>query len=586
MLVIPAVAGAEVIDDEPEVVALYAKGKRMMREEDWLEASKIFGELAGRFESSSNLDLFLFNRAKAQYYFGEYDKAIAGFTFFIRKYPESPNTPYAVYFRGNSSYLSGQSTRAVRDYLQALAISTDARLDNLAIGSMETAFKNASSVKFGPPEFEALPPAKKCRLVPKLAAILQSRGEMSQAQSLMDLCGIELDNSQYPAGMDGRSRTGFEVALLLPFSGEMRPFADDIYNGAIIAAEMLRSEDNLEIKIVPYDTQGDAIDAARIASELIASRQTGAIVGPLTSDEAAVVSATMGKTDLPLLIPAATQAGLTQLSSSSFQLSPNIELQGIRMAEYAVNVLGADTAAIITPTSADHLRMARAFTRRFEQLGGMLLAVEYYRPRDNDFGKQIRDIKGMFLGFPPDSTFIVNETGDTLDVDEQPVRLDCLFLPGDPEVLRQLIPQVIFYNLNAKLLGSDGWGGDPVLKLEEKITGEAVFPSPFISTGSGEEYFDFAAQYDKRYSDQPPRLATLGFDAIRLIGIAMHNNKKSRSEIVAWLKNISKYDGASGRISFGENRENNEMPLYRIKLNQAINLEYLLEENVQPETEN
>ena len=93
---------AEVIDDAPEAVTLYARGKRMMREGDWFQASKIFEELAGRFSTSNNLDLFVFNRAKAEYYLGQYDKAVAGFSFFVRRFPKSAELPHAWFFRGNA----------------------------------------------------------------------------------------------------------------------------------------------------------------------------------------------------------------------------------------------------------------------------------------------------------------------------------------------------------------------------------------------------------------------------------------------------------------------------------------------------
>ena len=97
-------------------------------------------------------------------------------------------------------------------------------------------------------------------------------------------------------------------------------------------------------------------------------------------------------------VAAATEAGLTRLSESSFQLSPNVELQGVVMAEYAVFQLGADSAAILTSTASEHLRMARAFADRFTELGGTMVAVQYYRSRDKDFGPIVRDIKGMILG--------------------------------------------------------------------------------------------------------------------------------------------------------------------------------------------
>lgn len=563
---------AEVINDDPDAVSLYARGKRMLREGNWLEASKVFEELSGRFPQSDNVDFFLFNQAKANFYLGDYDKAIAGFSFFVRRFESSHDVAYAYFFRGNAYYRNGQITRALGSYIDGYLRSSEERLDRLLLASLEGAFTNASAIGLTPTDFRKLPEEKKCRLMKMLAEIYGRRGELRRAQEFLDECDLSLDLESLSDEKIGKNRSMFEIAVLLPFSGELHSFAEEIYNGVVIGAEQFRNETGKQMSLTPYDTKGDPIDAARIVSELSRSISTDAAIGPLTSEASAVASAALSCSSLPLLVPAATQAGLTRLSESSFQLSPNIELQGIRMAEYAVADLLADSAAVITSTSPEHLRMARAFSERFQQLGGTILAIEYYRPRDTDFGKLIRDMKSMLLGYHSDSTYFVNPEGDTLDPDELPARLDCLFLPGDPSSLRQLIPQINFYNMSAAYLGSDGWGDEVVLRLGDKVTRGAVFPSPFLAVGSSQEYFDFAVLYDARYGNQPTRLANLGYDAIRLICAAIKQGRASRDLITERLAANRDYEGASGRISFGKNRENIDMPLYRVELEQAIPL--------------
>ncbi|RKX24932.1 MAG: hypothetical protein DRP45_07120, partial [Candidatus Zixiibacteriota bacterium] len=324
-----------------------------------------------------------------------------------------------------------------------------------------------------------------------------------------------------------------------------------------------------EIKLSPFDTKGDPINAARIVKELINS-SVDAVIGPLTSEEAAVTSATLSCGTLPIIAPAATQSGLTLLSESAFQLSPNVELQGIRMAEYATLNLQADSAAVITPTGTDDLRMTRAFTDRFVELGGTILAIQYYRTRDKDFGDHIQSIKAQLLGVHPDSMFFIDERGDTLDADGIPCVVDCMFLPGRPGQLRQLLPQINFYNLNAAYLGSDGWGDDAIYRLGDNITKGAVFPSPFLQQQTSEEYLRFAAAYDLRYGKQPQRLACLGYDAARIISMAARAGATTREELVLRLSGITQYQGAAATLTFGEYRENTELPLYRISDGQPV----------------
>jgi ABC-type branched-subunit amino acid transport system substrate-binding protein len=73
----------------------------------------------------------------------------------------------------------------------------------------------------------------------------------------------------------------------------------------------------------------------------------------------------------------------------------------------------------------------------------------------------------------------------------------------------------------------------------------------------------FAAAYDARYGGQPERLAKLGYDAMHLL-IEASKGATGRADMVAALKTVEDYKGASGTVTFGEHRENVHLPLYRI----------------------
>lgn len=573
MLILACTVAGETIDDSPEAVSLYARGKRLMREKNWFDAARVFQELEGRFPGSDNLDLFIFNRAKARLYLGELNEAAAGFDYFIQRYPNSVLVAYAYHFMGNALYLRGDVNRAVRAYLKAYEISSSPDLNKLLTASLVAAFRSAASVSLSPADFDRLPPGKACEIIRPLSEIYVERGELSQANSLLSVCGDRIDTSAAGGNVDRMSDQALEVAIVLPLSGELQDFGQEIYNGAVIAADHYRRETGRNVRLVPYDTKGEPVEAGRIIGELSKSASTDAVVGPLTSDESMVSSAALSCASLPMIAPAATQAGLTKLSGSAFQLAPNIDLEGIALAEYAVKKLGADSAAVLSSTAADHLRMTRAFADHFKKLGGTVVAVEYYRPRDKDFGIYIRDIKALVLGQIADSTFFINADGDTLDLDVVPARVDCLFLPGDALQLRQLLPQIHFYNLNGAYLGSDGWADNAVYKLGSDITKGAVFCSPFLEGRRSEQFLQLATAYDKRYGSSPQRLSALGFDAVNLVLLATRGGRVDRDAILDGLKRVSRYDGASGMISFGEHRENVEMPLYRIEAERAVLLD-------------
>ena len=555
------VSAVELLDDSPEVLSDYAKARKLLRDGHFLEASRSFAQLAEKYPDSKNLDLFIFNHAKAELYFGNRSDALEGFGDFINRFPGSPLIAHAYFFEGNAYYLKAQLSQAVAAYIDAYRLSNDSRLDELVTNSMVDAVSQAESVALGEADFESLEPVRRCRLIEPIAQALERRADTTQAQRLRAVCTGRRQAVDSAAVMSLTS--DLELALLLPLSGELQSFGEAIYRGATIAAEDFRHDTSRPLRLVPYDTKGNPIDAARLARELVHTG-TDAVVGPLTSDETAVTAASLSCDFLPLIIPAATQAGLTLLSESSFQLSPNIELQGVRAAEYAVLKRGADTAAIITPTTSDQVRMATAFEERFEALGGKVVATEYYRSRDRDFGQYVRDLKAVLLGGQPDSAAYVDDRGDTLDIEAVPAKVDCLYLPGSAEQLRLLLPQLKFYSIDAFYLGSDGWGDDAVYRLGDDVTKLAVFPSPFLEQERSQEYVKFASEYDARYGEQPHRLAGLGYDAVKLIAQALEAGAVTRQDLVTRLSRVRNYAGAAAPITFGEHRENIDLPMYQL----------------------
>jgi len=551
------------INDRGEVVADYAKGRRLMREGDYLGASRHFEHMKGQYPDSKNLDLFVFHRAQCDYHLGQFSAAAVGFEYFLSHFGDSPEVPYGHFFLANCHHRLSRVTDAVESYLEAYRLSHDKRLDEIVGASLEAAFETASSVSLDPALLNDLPQPKRCRVIRAAAARLTSSGDAAMAERLLASCGGGVDHTLPEYRPQRRSEVN-SIAVMLPFSGEMGGYGQEIYNGAVIAAEQLRQEADFNPTLVPYDTKGDPLDAARIAVELSRDESVLAAIGPLTSEEAAVTSAALACRSLPLIVPAATQAGLTGFSDGTFQLSPNTERQGLAMAHYAVDSLHADTAVIVTSTATDHLRMARAFADRFEKLGGTVAAVEYYRSRDKDFGPYLRDIKALIWGLPPDSIFFTNEYGDTLDPDGIPVTVDCMYLPGSPQQLRLLLPQIRFYKIETVYLGSDAWADEEVLRLGHDVTGRAVFPSPFLGTDNSEEYLRFAAAYDARFGKRPSRLASIGFDALRLVGLTAREAEGDREKLTALLTRTADYRGAAGRITLSAERENRHMPLYRI----------------------
>lgn len=557
VLLVTAVSYADNAD------ALFKSAYEYLEEGDYSSAYAKFTELVNRYTEHPNRESHLFFKAKAGYYAERFDLSRHDFRRLINDYPNSRFAAYSYFYLGNIQYRLMHADAAIDYYVEAYVHSNDNNLDEIVLGSIESAIPSGRGGFVDKMRKVSLTGDRRCRLFTAAARGLIEKGSLQVVGTLLGSCpGTEA------AGLIEQANTLLkrkaEIGVVLPMSGDLQKFGEQLFDGIKMRSAEFTEKTGRRLEPVVYDSRGETIEAARIVKQMSAEGVTAAI-GPLTSEETGVASAVLACGDMPLVIPAATQGGLTALSASSFQVQPNLDWQGIRMADLAIEWLRADTAAIMTPTSPENMSMARAFAGRFKERGGTVLGVEYFRSRVTDFGPYVRDLKSLAMGQLLDSIIFLNDDGDTIEAEEVPVWIDCIYIPADAGQLRQLLPQINFYNLNTVYLGGDGWGNSTVYSLGDRVTKTCYFTSGLIGDNENETAQRFTADFDRRYGRQPGRLEALGYDAMGLICEALMAGRYTHAGITRYLSGIENYRGASGVVTFGNNRENIALPVFKIE---------------------
>lgn len=537
---------------------LYAEALQQMHDKNYPAAVETFRELATTYKNSQYRDIYNYSLARACYYAGDYDQALQVLASFDALFPNSYLLPYSHLLRANCDYRLARLEDAFAEYLQAHKHADDRRLRELTKQSI-LAMVEAGYI---PPDtiLTRIPSDLVCLVRGQVAYIMADRwGDEKTAEFLSGCPAFSAGKNKPPKRIKGRALIG----VMLPLSGPYAKYGQSILDGAMLADELLK-ESGLPIDLLVYDTRADNIIAAREAL-LLADAEVDLIIGPLLSNVAATVSATTSCAHIPLLVPVATEAGFSELSPGCFQISTNVETIGRGMAQYAVKHRGMTTLAAICPATIDEMTMADAFADEARRLGAHVLAVERFRPGETDFGPYINDIKQAILGPPKDSVFYITLEGDTLKEGEAPVSFDGLFIPATEDQLFLLLPQLEFYRVTTSYLGTDEWNTGKVLKLGEKILKDAVFYSSRAAMQQAAGYDKFAAAYDARHGAEPDRLAAVGYDAVNLMADAYRAGMKTREEIVAYLGALEGYGGASGKITFGRDRTNLQLPLFTLR---------------------
>ena len=309
------------------------------------------------------------------------------------------------------------------------------------------------------------------------------------------------------------------------------------------AAELARTEINatggilgMQVEFVYRDNQTspDAFPTPeatiQVANELIETEKVSAILGPVFSTNAVQVAPIV---EIPMLT-AATDASVTKAGEFIFVVGAPNSRHGQSLAEFAVNELGAKTAATIHQ-DADVYSMGHldAFNARFKELGGDIVVGDVYQAGDKDFSAQLAKVKAA----APDVLMLSS------------------FAPEVP----LLIKQAKEMEITATFIGGDGWA-DPELfftTLEDNtpLDGAYYTSDVYDEKTAPPSTQTFIAAYTAAYGEAPDGVATSGYDAMQLLAIGI--KEAASTEPVAVrdaIAAITDYAGATLIASYDENR--------------------------------
>lgn len=556
MLAVSTISASDKITDQRDVVQQYTAALSQYNAGNWSAAASAFAELIRKYPTSPNSDLFLLRHANAVYQQGNLTDAEQLAKQLASNYPSSPLRPYALLVSADCAYQARALNRAVEYYVRAAVdVHADQLVQDRAIRSLAALLDSNTLSQWSVELLGTAPPVRRCQLAVELSARLRDQGLLAAADSLSANCADERQAS----GSD-RSAHPLRCAVLLPLSGQLKSFGDELIRGLALGAAILET-DSVKIILDLFDTRGDALTAGQLAQQLRGASYRS-IIGPLTSAEASVVAAAAAQSAplLPFIVPAAVEGRFGRLHPRAYQLSPSLEQQASVAADYAYHAGKKRTAVVIAAEDQINQLQGRAFSSSFTRLGGTIEASLTITSRDRDFGAIIADLKQLIAGRSGDSVTFLSTTGDTLQQASKPVDVGALYIAATPGLLRQLLPQLSFYNLVGLRLGTSDWSDESVLRLEANVLEGAVVPFG-VAADSSTLGLQMTSQYNAQYKEAPGRLAKLGFDAA-LVAVRLH--AIAGDDLSAKRPSLARFSGAAGRYQFDADGDNAAVVLARI----------------------
>ncbi|MET0870537.1 MAG: penicillin-binding protein activator [Methyloceanibacter sp.] len=306
-----------------------------------------------------------------------------------------------------------------------------------------------------------------------------------------------------------------KVAVLLPItaSGSTPAVAKALKQAAELA---LFDFDNPNITLIPKDTKGSP-EGARLAAESALQEGAELIIGPLFAQEVTAAA------------PVARQGGVPMIAFSSDE---KVAGDGVYLLSF---LAGRDVPRIV----------AFALSRGKRNFAELIPQSAYGRIAETAFARAVSTGGGQA---PVRATFAPNDARAMAGPVKQVANgiksgqgIDALFLPAGREELPDLAPHLASFGLTSasvQFIGTGQWDY-PGIGNEKAVVG-GWYPAPDPKGWSG-----FVERYSKTYGSAPPRIASLGYDAVSL-AVSLSPNPPGQRFTTAQLTRSTGFSGIDG----------------------------------------
>ena len=309
---------------------------------------------------------------------------------------------------------------------------------------------------------------------------------------------------------------GLSVALLLPLSasGQVGELAQAMKN----AAELAQSEyKGTKLRLSVKDDLGST-EGARAAARLAQTDGAQVFLGPILSSSvqaAASVTRPAGKT----LIGFSTDQSVAGRGVYLLSFQPDNDVD--QVLAYASSKGKTSIAALIPEGIYGNVILA-AFQESAGRRGLKIATIERYHATNVD--NAARAIAALT------------------------VAVDALFIPDNGDAAAALNVALTANGIDRKhwqILGTSAWDDPRLLK-------EPLFQSGWFAGPDKTGFVGFARRYQTRFGKEPPRLASLSYDAVFLVN-ALYTQYGAQAFSDTTLRNSDGMIGTDGLFRFRNN---------------------------------
>lgn len=336
------------------------------------------------------------------------------------------------------------------------------------------------------------------------------------------------------------------IALISNTTGDYAQYGQPVHDGAMLYIDQLNAKGGIngkQVKVLEYDDKGDGVEAVNAYNLACDNGITAVIGATLTGPTIALADATV-EDNMPQVTASATATGVTMINpdDENSEIRSNVfracfidPYQGQKMASYAVDKLGAKTAAVFYQTGSDYSEgLMNAFVDEAKELGLEIVDTEAFAEGDKDFKAQMTNIASKAP--------------------------DVVFAPIYYAEAGLAITAARAAGCTATFLGGDGFGSVKDYASAEDLEG-SVYCSGYAPGTDSVKQFEEDYKSTYKVDEIPNMFAPLAYDAAMLLceglkaaeeqGLSA-GSEEYKQAIIDAIKTMNGTTGITGDYAFDE----------------------------------
>ena len=312
-------------------------------------------------------------------------------------------------------------------------------------------------------------------------------------------------------GQSGGSSNVIKVGWLGPLTGNVAQYGQAVKNGVDLYVEQLNAAGGIngkKIELVSYDEEGDATKAVTGYNSIM-DQGVVAIIGSVTTAPTVAVVTESFADNTPMITASATAIPVTYneetdtVYTNMFRSCFIDSFQGVTMARFAKDVIGASTAAVLYDNGDTYSTgVYDYFVNECAAQGIDVVATESYASGSVDFSGQLTNIAAA--------------------------NPDVLFLPVYYNDVALIASQAAAAGITAPMLGVDGWSSVLDAVSDTALVEGAYYCSGYSVEDTRPLVVSFLEDYGKKYNGNTPNMFDAqGYDAAWILFDAIAAAEKS-----------------------------------------------------------